>query len=689
MSAASVRFLKSKMSTVQLFGSYNLQMMFPIISILMISTMIQSSYCAISNESSCDGLFYNCGNLQGIAHPFWGGNRPESCGIRDFQLQCVEEQQTLILFDDIQKFRLLNIDQPAGSMTLARTDICDNACPQGYTNTSLPTDGFLKYKEQTVSNLTIYYGCSLDLTSLGWDSSSNQTQYNTTDNFHSCCYQQITNSIASRVCFADYYPHSQECGSLAVVPLLKEASDELWASKDLLSAAEALLQETINQGFDVEYRELVTACSGCEASGGNCGSNKDRQVNCYCQDQVHPTICPNSPNGNQSFGSPPSNHGNNDLLVKKPVVAGIVIAGIVLVVGMCIVIWCCKIKKGQHGRAILLPFKRISKDFQNLDELMEQHGPLALRRYNYSDIKKMTSSFKDKLGEGGFGEVYKGNLSNGRDIAVKILRESKKDGEAFFNEVLSISKTSHVNIVTLLGFCLDRQKRALVYEYMPKGSLDKYIHGETVTKTENHLGWETLHRIAVGIARGLDYLHKGCNTRILHFDIKPHNILLDEDCYPKISDFGLAQLCTKKGGIVSNIRARGTPGYTAPEFGSRDSGGASEKSDVYSYGMMLMEMVGGRRNIEVDVSRISRIDYPSWVYQRVVLDEDLELQGIKTKEEDEMARKMLLVGLWCIQKDPSKRPEMSKVIEMLEGSLQALEKPPKPFGGGISSPVLQ
>ena len=116
----------------------------------------------------------NCGNLQGIAHPFWGGNRPESCGIRHFQLQCVEEQQTLILFDDIQKFRLLNIDQPAGSMTLARTDICDNACPQGYTNISLPTDGFLKYKEQTVSNLIIYYGCSLDLTSLGWDSSSNQ-----------------------------------------------------------------------------------------------------------------------------------------------------------------------------------------------------------------------------------------------------------------------------------------------------------------------------------------------------------------------------------------------------------------------------------------------------------------------------------------------------------------------------------
>lgn len=332
----------------------------------------------------------------------------------------------------------------------------------------------------------------------------------------------------------------------------------------------------------------------------------------------------------------------------------------------------------------LLPFNKTSKENMKLEAAIKQYGSLTPRRYSYTDIKRMTNSFKDKLGKGGYGEVYKGNFCVSRPIAVKILHTTKGSGEEFINEVVSISRTSHVNVVTLLGFCLEGQKRALIYEFMPNGSLEKYIHGETTSMTDGHLGWPKLYQIALGIARGLEYLHRGCTTRILHFDIKPHNILLDEDFCPKISDFGLAKLCIGKESAVSMLGARGTVGYIAPELVCRNFGVVSHKSDVYSYGMMLLEMVGGRKNVSVGVSHTSELYFPHWVYQRVLLDEDLKLQGVTSAEDGEIARKMIVVGLWCIQTDPSQRPAVSKAIEMLQGSLDALEIPPKPFFGSPS-----
>jgi len=188
-----------------------------------------------------------------------------------------------------------------------------------------------------------------------------------------------------------------------------------------------------------------------------------------------------------------------------------------------------------------------------------------------------------------------------------------------------------------------------------------------------------LYDIAIGVARGLEYLHRGNNTRILHFDIKPHNVLLDDDFCPKISDFGLAKICLRKESIVSILGARGTPGYIAPELFSKHFGGVSHKSDVYNYGMMVLEMVGRRNNIEVDVDCSSEFYFPHWIYKRLELNQDLGLKCIKNENDEEMVRKMTVVSLWCIQTDPSHRPAMHKVVEMLEGSLQVLEIPPKPF----------
>ncbi|CAK8574034.1 unnamed protein product [Lathyrus sativus] len=332
-----------------------------------------------------------------------------------------------------------------------------------------------------------------------------------------------------------------------------------------------------------------------------------------------------------------------------------------------------------------LLFKKENSNHHIIEEYLKEHGPLpAAARYSYSDIKKITNSFKTKLGQGGYGSVYKGKLHDERPVAVKILSESKGDGEDFINEVASISRTSHVNVVRLLGFCLDGSKKALIYEYMSHGSLEKFIYEEkNPLQDDRQLDCKTLYHIAVGVARGLEYLHRGCNTRILHFDIKPHNILLDEDFCPKISDFGLAKICPKKESIVSIFGARGTPGYIAPELFSRNFGGVSHKSDVYSYGMMVLEMVGRRKNIKVEVDCSSKLYFPHWIYKRLELNQDLGLRCIKNEIDEEMVRKMTVVSLSCIQTNPSNRPSMHKVVEMLEGSLQVLEMPPKPF---LSSP---
>ncbi|XP_057444771.1 rust resistance kinase Lr10-like [Lotus japonicus] len=327
--------------------------------------------------------------------------------------------------------------------------------------------------------------------------------------------------------------------------------------------------------------------------------------------------------------------------------------------------------------------KKGSTAHQEFETFLRNHGPVAVRRYSYSDIKKMTNSFAEKSGQGGYGSVYRGKIHDECPVAVKVLNSSKGNGGEFINEVASISRTSHVNIVTLLGFCFEGSKRALVYEFMSNGSLEKFIYGKIPMAVENQLNCETLYQIAIGVARGLEYLHKGCNTRIFHFDIKPHNILLDEKFCRKISDFGLAKICQGNQSFVSMLEARGTAGYIAPEVFSRNFGVVSHKSDVYSFGMMVLEMVGGRKNINVEVECYSEIYFPYWVYKCLERNQELALECIKNANDNEIARKMILISLWCIQTDPSARPSMNQVVDMLEGNLESLQMPPKPF---LSSP---
>ncbi|KAK5834648.1 hypothetical protein PVK06_010324 [Gossypium arboreum] len=239
-----------------------------------------------------------------------------------------------------------------------------------------------------------------------------------------------------------------------------------------------------------------------------------------------------------------------------------------------------------------------------------------------------------------------GRLSSDVLVAVKILNNFKGNGEEFINEVGSMGKIHHVNVTRLVGFCADGYDRAL--------------------------------DITIGVAKGIEYLHQGCEQRILHFDIKPHNILRDHNFNPKISDFGLAKLCSKEQSAISMTKTRGTMGYIAPEVLSHNFGKVSYKSDVYSFGMLLVEMVGRRKNIDVTVENTSQVYFPEWAYDRLDKGEEFEIR-IEDDAPTGITKKLMIVRLWCIQWYPVDRPSMTVVVQMLEGALDILTKPPNPF----------
>ncbi|GMY07488.1 rust resistance kinase Lr10-like [Fagus crenata] len=320
-------------------------------------------------------------------------------------------------------------------------------------------------------------------------------------------------------------------------------------------------------------------------------------------------------------------------------------------------------------------YDKMEKENQaRIEKFLEDYIALKPTRYSYADVKRITNQFNEKLGQGAYGTVFKGKLSNEIHVAVKILISSKGNGEEFINEVGTMGRIHHVNVVRLVGFCADGIRRALVYEFLPNDSLEKFISS---VDSNRFLGWDKLQDIALGIAKGIEYLHQGCDQRILHFDIKPRNVLLDHNFNPKISDFGLAKLCSKDQSVVSMTQARGTMGYIAPEVFSRNFGNVSYKSDVYSFGIMLLEMVGGRKNVDVTVNT-SEIYFPEWIYNLLEQKEDLRV-FVEDNRDAKIAKKLAIVGLWCIQWHPVDRPSMKVVVQMLEGEGDKLTMPPNPF----------
>lgn len=395
---------------------------------------------------------------------------------------------------------------------------------------------------------------------------------------------------------------------------------------------------------------------------GSCEAN----ANYYCG------FKPNANNNQtQCFDIPKQPHHNEQGMSDNVVIAIVVVGVFVAALVFAALFYAYRVKK------------RKQRNERRLERFLEDYKALRPTRYSYSDVKRMTDGFKHKLGQGGYGTVFKGKLSTDIPVAVKVLNNIKGNGEEFLNEVGTIGKIHHVNVVRLVGYCADGYNRALVYEFLENDSLAKYISSGKQSST---LGWEKLHQIALGIAKGLDYLHQGCNQRILHFDIKPHNILLDHDLNPKVADFGLAKLCSKEKSVVTMTAARGTIGYIAPEVFSRNFGKVSYKSDIYSYGMLLLDMVGGRKNFAAAAEQdSSQVYFPEWMYNQLEKGEDISIQ-IEKVEDSDIVKRLIIVGLWCIQWYPADRPSTKVAIQMLEGENMPV-MPPNPFAGSKPADV--
>lgn len=297
-----------------------------------------------------------------------------------------------------------------------------------------------------------------------------------------------------------------------------------------------------------------------------------------------------------------------------------------------------------------------------------------LRTFTYEDLKVATDKFKEELGRGSFGFVYKGILPlSGSQIlvAIKKLNKIEQEGEQEFKtEASVIAKIHHKNLVRLIGLCDEGPHKLLVYEFMSNGSLASHLFGDS------RPGWGKRIQFAFGIARGLFYLHEECSTQIIHCDVKPQNVLLDDSFTAKISDFGLAKLLlSNQSRTLTGIR--GTKGYVAPEWFKNTP--VTTKVDVYSYGVLLLEIICCRKCVDMERRKEEEIILIDWVsdcYKARRLDKLVEDDEEATCDMRQLEN-LVMVAIWCIQEDPNLRPSIKMVINMLEGVVQ-VSAPPCP-----------
>ncbi|XP_061994188.1 cysteine-rich receptor-like protein kinase 43 [Rosa rugosa] len=316
-----------------------------------------------------------------------------------------------------------------------------------------------------------------------------------------------------------------------------------------------------------------------------------------------------------------------------------------------------------------------SKDGHNEEDL-EKIAQQEQKVFTFETLVAATKDFHpdNKLGQGGFGPVYKGRLPDGRDIAVKKLSQSSSQGKKeFMNEAKLLARVQHRNVVNLLGYCVHGGEKLLVYEYVVHESVDKLLFKPD---RQQELDWKRRYDIICGVAKGLLYLHEDSHNRIIHRDIKASNILLDDKWVPKIADFGMARLFPEDQTHV-NTRVAGTNGYMAPEYVMH--GHLSEKADVFSFGVLVLELISGQRNssFNLNVEAQSLLD---WAYKLYKKGRSLEMMDptLAPSAVTDQVAMCIQIGLLCIQGDPQIRPTMHRVVVILSKKPSNLEEPSRP-----------
>ncbi|XP_011003873.1 PREDICTED: probable receptor-like protein kinase At1g67000 [Populus euphratica] len=592
--------------------------------VLFLIICIQVQTCRSQTNHVCAPS--SCGRLHNISLPFRLKGDPPNCGFSFYELSCENNQTVLYMYSG--RYLVQSINYNNSTIRVVDSNVNKGNC------SSLP--------QHSLTGSNFSYRDPFDWRTSFW-SPSNESQ-------KIMMFMKCANPVKSPL-YMDTAPCINVTNSYVLIEANLSYVENL-CKVELIAMSSLLIKDYRNisymdihnrlvYGFELWWKEVF------------CGICKGKEK-CYLPSDGFP--CPT-----ESIFEQIINQIRSLWWFILMMIAGLIIVRTVLcspfVFAFLIYKW----------------LRRHLSMYDIIEEFLQSQNNFAPIRYSYSDIKKITNGFKERLGQGGYGSVYKGKLRSGHLAAVKMLDKSSANGQDFINEVATIGRIHHVNVVRLIGFCAEGSKRALVYDFMPNGSLDKYVLSRQGNTT---LSWQKMYEISLGVARGIEYLHRGCDMQILHFDIKPHNVLLDENFAPKVSDFGLAKLYPTNNNTVMLTAARGTIGYIAPELFYKNIGSVSYKADVYSFGMLLMEMVGKRQNTNPVTESNSENYFPDWVYNQVV-DGRVEI-GDATKDENKLAKKMIIVALWCIQMKPINRPPMNKVVEMLEGDVESLEFPPKP-----------
>ncbi|KAK7340937.1 hypothetical protein VNO77_21655 [Canavalia gladiata] len=599
--------------------------------------------------STCHNTTFNCGTITSLSYPFTGGERPSFCGPPQFYLSCNDGVPQLN-FSSVS-YRVLQVNSVTRTLSLARLDLWNETCTNEYVNSTFDDTSFFRYGSGN-QNLTLFYECK---------PTSALTQ--PPGNLFHCDSNGYKNDSYSLVGPFPLDPilGVVECDRHIEVPILEEQANRLVENR-------SLLREVLMEGFNVKYENpYESECSQCLGSGGqHCGFDSDNNESiCICAHQ----LCPTPDKGSSS---------------KVGVVIGAV-AGVVALVG---IVGCAyfvvrrkrKIDDKSRSEDLFMPpsrgdtFTSTTNTSQTVSSYPSSKSVTVPRSFyfgvqvfTYPELEEATKFFDPsrELGEGGFGTVYKGELKDGRVVAVKRLYDSNfKRVEQFMNEVEILARIRHKNLVTLYG-CTSRHSRELllVYEFISNGTVADHL--QRTRSNSALLPWPIRLNIAVETAEALAYLHA---SDVIHRDVKSNNILLDDKFQVKVADFGLSRLFPNHVTHVSTA-PQGTPGYVDPEYYQCYQ--LTDKSDVYSFGVVLVELISSLQAVDINRNR-NDVNLANMAVNKIHNQELHELVDPSLGfEKDYAIRRMTTavaeLAFRCLQQQREMRPTMDEVVDILRG----------------------
>ncbi|XP_042501011.1 LEAF RUST 10 DISEASE-RESISTANCE LOCUS RECEPTOR-LIKE PROTEIN KINASE-like 1.2 isoform X6 [Macadamia integrifolia] len=588
-----------------------------------------------------------------ISYPFWISFTQESyCGLPNFEITCDGQKPGLKIPDDEHKYHIREIFYANKSLHVVNAKALKDDCHVPLHNITLDGTNFSVVHSSV--NLFFFYNCT--------NSISSKYSFPLT-----CSSKDIgKNSFAVfehhlDLLYMKYSPHSlhQTCNSTVKTPVYMNGT----SFGDYLSGRKNYAG-LLRGGFLLEWTEKISNCSGCQASGGHCGSDDQKEFWCFCPNGPSRQFCPAAVAGKK-----------RNLVLTLTIAFGSLGVGMILA---CVMFFICY-RRRHHKGSLFNPVKgnNLSPSSTPLSRNIASNSSckdpekcstyFGVHVFTYDELEEATNNFNSEreLGDGGFGTVYHGKLRDGREVAVKRLYENNfKRVEQFMNEVDILTRIRHQSLVTLYG-CTSRHSRELllVYEFIPNGTVADHLHGDRKTET-GKLSWPIRMSIAIETATALSYLHA---SDIIHRDVKTNNILLDNNFRVKVADFGLSRLFPTDVTHVSTA-PQGTPGYVDPEY--HQCYQLTDKSDVYSFGVVLIELISSMPAVDINRHR-HEINLSNLAINKIKNQALHELVDPCLGYETECVVKRMITSVaelafCCLQLEKEMRPSMDEVLKSLK-----------------------